>query len=101
MSANLPILLDTRAEEDIDAAAQWYAEQNPELALEFLDAVNSVFERLTQFPLSCPEIKSNIRRTLTNKFPFCVYYSVNENYINILAVLHIRRSPDTWQQRIT
>jgi plasmid stabilization system protein ParE len=100
VSANLPILLDSRAEEDIDTAAQWYAEQNPEVALEFLDAVNTAFERLAQFPLAHPEIQLNIRRILTNKFPFCIYYAVDNNYIRVVAVLHIRRSPDTWQKRL-
>lgn len=49
MSANLPIVLDSRAEEDIDAAAQWYANQRLELAQDFLDAVDAVFELIALF----------------------------------------------------
>jgi len=50
VSNNLPVVLDSRAEEDIDAASQWYAEQRLELALEFLKTVDATFEFISQFP---------------------------------------------------
>ncbi len=72
MSAKKPVLLDSRAEEDIDAAAQWYAEQQLELALEFLDAVDAGFELIAQFPQADQEVAPGIRRILTKKFPFSI-----------------------------
>lgn len=100
MSASLPIVLDSRAEEDLDAAAQWYAEQGTELALEFLDAVDAVFEFIAKFPQASQEISARVRRVLTKKFPFCVYYMVDDGRVIVVAVLHFRRSPDAWQQRL-
>lgn len=100
MSANLPIVLDQKAEEDIDAAAQWYAQDRLELALKFLDTVDATFEWIAQFPQACPQIAPGIRRALTKKFPFCIYYTVHNDCVKVLAVLHIRRSSDTWQQRL-
>ena len=100
MSANLPIVLDSRAEEDIDAAAQWYANQRLELAQDFLDAVDAVFELIAQFPQAHPEVDPGIRRVLTKRFPFCVYYTVDNERVTVFAVLHTRRSPNTWQQRL-
>ncbi|GAA6619365.1 hypothetical protein [Scytonema sp. NUACC26] len=43
MSSNLSLVLDSRVEEDIDRAAQWYANQKWELAIEFLEVVDTVF----------------------------------------------------------
>lgn len=100
MSASLPILLDSRAEEDLDAAAQWYSEQRTELALEFLEAIDAVFEFITQFPKAGQEISAGIRRVLTKKFPFCVYYTLDDGRVTVFAVLHFRRSPNSWQQRL-
>ncbi|NJL49344.1 MAG: type II toxin-antitoxin system RelE/ParE family toxin [Leptolyngbyaceae cyanobacterium SM2_5_2] len=100
MSANLPIFLDSRAEEDLDAAAQWYAQQSAELALEFLDAVDAAFGFIAQFSKAGREVADGIRRVLTKKFPFCVYYKVDDGQVVIVAVLHFRRSPEAWQQRL-
>ena len=100
MSPNLTVLLAPRAEEDIDAAAQWYAEQSIQLVLEFLNVIDTAFERIAQFPQAYPEVDPGIRRALTKKFPFCIYYTVDEQFVTVFAVLHIRRSPDTWRQRL-
>ncbi|KAM3092609.1 type II toxin-antitoxin system RelE/ParE family toxin [Phormidesmis sp. 146-12] len=100
MSDNLPIVLDSRAEEDLDAAAQWYAEQRIELALEFLDAVDAVFAVIVQFPQVGREVAAGIRRVLTKKFPFCVYYVIDDGRLTVFAILHLRQSPDTWLQRL-
>jgi plasmid stabilization system protein ParE len=100
VSANLPIFLDSRAEEDLDIAAQWYAEQRTELSLEFLDAVDAVFEFIAQFPQAGREVSDGIRRVLTKKFPFCIYYKVDDGQVIVFAVLHFRRSPNAWQQRL-
>jgi plasmid stabilization system protein ParE len=97
---NLSILIDQRAEKDIDEAVQWYSQDRLELALEFLDAVDIVFKRMSQFPQSYPEVDRGIRIALTKKFPFCVYYAVDDEFVTVFAVLHIRRSPDTWRQRL-
>lgn len=99
MSAKKPVVLDPRAEEDIDAAAQWYALQRSELPVEFLDAVDAALEFIAQFPEANREIESGIRRVLTKKFPFCIYYAVDER-VTVVAVLHIHRSPATWRQRL-
>ncbi len=99
MSANRPVLLDPRAEEDIDAAVQWYAQQRLELAVDFLDAVDAALEFIARFPEANREVDPGIRRVLTKKFPFCIYYTVDNEGVTVFAVLHIRRSPDTWRQR--
>jgi plasmid stabilization system protein ParE len=100
VSVNLPIFLDSRAEEDLDTAAHWYAEQSAELALEFLDTVGAAFGFIAQFPKSGREVSDGIRRVLTKKFPFCIYYKVEDGQVVVFAALHFRRNPDAWQQRL-
>ena len=100
MSTNWLVFLDRRAEEDIDSAAQWYAEERLELALEFLNAVDAAFDLIAQFPQAYQEVAPGIRRVLTRKFPFCVYYTINDKRLTVFAVLHASRSSETWQQRL-
>ncbi|MBE9246551.1 type II toxin-antitoxin system RelE/ParE family toxin [Microcystis aeruginosa LEGE 00239] len=100
MSTNWLVFLDRRAEEDIDSAAQWYAEERLELALEFLNAVDAAFDLIAQFPQAYQEVAPGIRRVLTRKFPFCVYYTIDDKRLTVFAVLHASRSSETWQQRL-
>jgi toxin ParE1/3/4 len=100
VSTNWLVFLDRRAEEDIDSAAQWYAEERLELALEFLNAVDAAFDLIAQFPQAYQEVAPGIRRVLTRKFPFCVYYTIDDKRLTVFAVLHASRSSETWQQRL-
>lgn len=100
MSTNWLVFLDRRAEEDIDSAAQWYAEERLGLALEFLNAVDAAFDLIAQFPQAYQEVAPGIRRVLTRKFPFCVYYTIDDKRLTVFAVLHASRSSETWQQRL-
>jgi hypothetical protein len=36
---------------------------------------------------------------LLRRFPYAVYFSVQENAVVILAVLHVHRDPAAWQVR--
>lgn len=100
MSNRRPIVVDSRAEADLDTAAAWYAEQRLELALELLNAVDAAFEFISQFPEAGREVMSGIRRAFTKKFPFCIYYTLDANCVTVFAILHLRRNPDAGLQRL-
>jgi toxin ParE1/3/4 len=100
-SSNYQISLDLRSIEDIDTAAKFYFDQRPELATRFLQAVQNAFQSIAQFPQAHPQIEPNIRRISTKSFPFYVYYTIDSSdKMAIFAVLHTRRSPSSWQQRL-
>jgi plasmid stabilization system protein ParE len=46
------------------------------------------------------ELRSGVRRALTKQFPYAVYFSVEEDTVLIVAVLHTARDPAEWQQRL-
>jgi toxin ParE1/3/4 len=94
------VLFDPRAEADIDEIAQWYAQERAELALDFLAVLDAAVAIVAQFPEASPEIAPKVRRILTRRFPFCVYYSTGDDRIVVFAVLHVRRRPETWRKRL-
>jgi plasmid stabilization system protein ParE len=100
VSNRLPFLLDARAEADLDEAAQWYADQRQELAIDFLNNVDAVFSLIMQFPRLGLEVAPGIRRVLTKRFPFCVYYAIDDGGIVVFAILHLRRNSDVWLRRV-
>ncbi len=37
---------------------------------------------------------------IVKRFPFAIYYFIEENIINIFAAFHFSRNPKIWKQRI-
>ncbi|MGK7924133.1 MAG: type II toxin-antitoxin system RelE/ParE family toxin [Spirulina sp.] len=81
-------------------AVEFYAEQNKDLAQEFINSVESAIFKVIEFPLRWPIIEDPVRRCLTRKFPYGILYAVEEDYILIVAVMHGSRKPKYWQERI-
>lgn len=91
------LLLRPQAQLDIADAAGWYQDQKPGLGIRFLDEVGRVLVRARVSPHQFPEIESGIRRGLLQRFPYSVYFSVGANRVEVIAVLHQHRHPDTWR----
>ena len=50
-------------------------------------------------PLAWPRMEENIRRVLVHRFPYGVLYSINNDRLHILAIMHLRRQPGYWRER--
>jgi plasmid stabilization system protein ParE len=74
--------------------------KTPGLGLEFLAELRAAYHRIQTGPLSYEELRAGIRRALTKRFPYAVYFSVEADLIVVLAVLHTARDPAEWQIRI-
>lgn len=85
---------------DIEAAIDWYESEQPGLGLEFLDELRAAYLRILDGPLKYVVLRSGIRRALTRRFPYGVYFSIEDDIILIIAVLHTARDPAEWQFRI-
>lgn len=62
-------------------------------------AVERVIELIVEAPQRWPIIEEDVRRCLTRVFPYAVLYSVEVDYILILAVMHSHREPGYWRDR--
>ena len=95
----LQLRIRPEAERDLREAATWYEQQRMGLGSEFLDAVQSTFGNISGQPALYPLLHRNTRRALTLRFPFGVYYRVQQEVLVIVAVMHGSRSPRRWMQR--
>jgi plasmid stabilization system protein ParE len=93
------VIVRPRAQADIREAAFWYERQRPGLGVEFTLRFDALVERISQTPLQFPEIGSGVRRALLQRFPYAIYFVVSARPV-IIAILHQRRHPDTWKQRV-
>ncbi|MBP5974600.1 type II toxin-antitoxin system RelE/ParE family toxin [Brasilonema sp. CT11] len=80
-------------------AVQYYTERRAEVAQAFIDAVEDAIYRIRESPTRWRPIDEDIRRCLTRKFPYGILYTIEQDYILILAVMHCSREPGYWKSR--
>jgi plasmid stabilization system protein ParE len=95
----LKVYLRPEAEADLEEAAAWYEKQREGLGDKFLDEVLSVFETISSDPGMYPLVHRHTRRALIHRFPFGIYYRIEEKMIVVVAVMHGSRHPKQWQKR--
>ena len=95
------LIFTEKAEEDLDDAYHWYEEQEPGLGKEVIRCIDAQIANIKRHPLHYPVFQNeNVRRALVNRFPFSIYFEIEEELITIFAILHQRRNPDYWKSRI-
>lgn len=95
-------IIRSAAEADITDAALWYDEREPGLGLELVEEVQAAALRALANPLSCLQLRQqpDVRRILTRRFPYRIFFILREDAIVIFAVLHAARHDQQWQQRV-
>jgi len=91
--------LRAEARHDLLEGAWFYEQQREGLGDYFTDCLFEDFERLeseagihaTVFGLHCK---------LSKRFPFAIYYRIEESVIDVVAVLDCRRDPDAIAARL-
>ncbi|MBN1652194.1 MAG: type II toxin-antitoxin system RelE/ParE family toxin [Deltaproteobacteria bacterium] len=95
-----PIILRPEARMDALAAYRWYENQRPGLGRDFREALEQVINSLREKPKSYPVVLRETRRVLLKRFPYMVFYREYDDAIVIVAVMHGKRDPETWRQRL-
>jgi toxin ParE1/3/4 len=80
-------------------AVQYYMEQRVEVAQAFIDAIEDAVYRIRESPTRYIVINEDVRRCMTRKFPYGILYTIEPDYILILAVMHCSRKPEYWKSR--
>ena len=98
MSYRLKIKPD--AEDDAQESAFWYNAQRENLGAEFLEEIEAVLKLIKNNPFLIQVKYRNVRVAHSKKFPFGVYYVVEEIEIFVIAILHNSRNPKIWKKRV-
>ena len=87
------------AEIELNNQVDYYEEYRQGLGLEFANEVYNTIQRIVDFPKAWQVLDGDIRRCLTNRFPFGVIYYQKEEQIIILAIMQLSREPNYWKDR--
>ena len=98
------VRLLAEAEDEAREAARWYDERQPDLGLDFLDAVARALEAIEATPQRfgrVPKLRTqrDVRRYILPRFPYTIVYEVLADEVLVLAVAHDRRRPHYWKYR--
>ncbi|MBM4310248.1 MAG: type II toxin-antitoxin system RelE/ParE family toxin [Deltaproteobacteria bacterium] len=88
------------AEAEMAEAFDWYENRVPGLGSEFLLCVDAVFNAILRSPQQFPQIHKIVRRALTRRFPYEVFFVEDQERIVILSVFHAKRDPKRWREKI-
>ena len=88
------------AEFEFVQAIEYYEEREEGLGQDFAVEVYSAIERAVSYPKVWPILKEDVRRSLVRRFPYGILYAEQDKEIYIVAVMHLRRNPDYWKNRI-
>ncbi len=66
----------------------------------FINAVEDAIFRIVESPNRWAVVDEDIRRCLTRKFPYGILYTIEDDYILIVAVMHCSREPGYWKARV-
>ncbi|MGL4461615.1 MAG: type II toxin-antitoxin system RelE/ParE family toxin [Planctomycetia bacterium] len=88
------------AEQDLAEARDWYESQRTGLGFEFIADFQRSLVEIERFPESFTPVRKTIRRLQMNRFPYVVFFQIQTERIEVFAVVHMRRRPNTWRSRM-
>lgn len=74
-------------------AVEFYAERRVELAQAFINAVEEGIFQIVESPTRWAVVDEDISRCLRRKFSYGILYTIEEDYILIVAFMHCNREP--------
>ncbi len=85
---------------ELFTAIKYYEECSSGLGLDFSEEIYSSIQQIVKFPLAWSPISKNLRRCLTKRFPYGIIYTIHEDTILILVIMHLSKKPTYWHKRL-
>lgn len=94
----MKIRILTAARQDLLDGFRFYEVQQQGLGSYFLDALFADIDSLQLYAGIHPTIEGGYHRLLAKRFPFAVYYRIENSTVLVHAVLDCRRNP-AWNRK--
>lgn len=90
----------TLADKEIDEIVEYYDGVEEPLGHEFYNELQNAITRVVRLPDAWQKVWPSARRCLLNRFPYQLVYQQRPDGILIVAVMHLRREPNYWVDRL-
>jgi len=88
------------AEAELLDAVAFYNSESEGLGYEFAAEARRTIARIIEHPNAWAPISKHTRRCRLNRFPYGILYQLRPDTILIVAVMHLRREPESWKKRL-
>jgi len=95
-----PHVFHPEAEEEYTRAIEYYATVTPELGGRLYDEIERLIQEVCRQPDRFFRFSPPARRALARKFPYSVVYLDEPHRIWVVAVMHAKRRPGYWRERL-
>jgi hypothetical protein len=82
-------------EEDVLAGYAWYERNSPGLGEEFLRVFYASANEIPRNPFIFTKVHRNFHRRLLKRFPYAIYFMIEDNQIVVCGLFHAARNPRT------
>jgi plasmid stabilization system protein ParE len=93
---NRRVIFRPAADQDVDSAFTWYERQQAGLGDQFLTSLHTTVDRIRLNPELYSRVRGLIRRAVLRRFPYLLFYVVEDERVVVIACLHASRDPETW-----
>ena len=93
------VIFTQAARAELIEAQNWYEGEATGLGRRFRQTVDALIERITDNPLRFPIVFKNVRRALLRRFPYSLFFVVEDDALIVIACFHASRNPLRWQKR--
>ncbi|MDA1274222.1 MAG: type II toxin-antitoxin system RelE/ParE family toxin [Verrucomicrobia bacterium] len=95
-----PHTFHPEAGQEYTQAVERYASIDSELGNRFYDEIERLIGNVCADPERFFQIRAPVRRALSRDFPYSVVYIDQPDRMWIVAVMHAKRRPDYWRDRL-
>jgi plasmid stabilization system protein ParE len=85
---------------EFEEAVSFYKERGRLLGGRFANEVRATIRKLLETPERWRVLEDDVRRCLVRVFPYSVLYTIEQDFILIVAVMHGKREPGYWRHRL-
>ena len=96
----IPLRVHPEAQDEINAISDYYDSLQAGLGNAFLHEVADGFSQIQTLPYAWAILRDDIRRHQLHRFPYGVVYHVDADEVLVIAVMHLRRQPNYWLDRV-
>jgi toxin ParE1/3/4 len=77
-------------------SVDWYESMAKGFGLKFTAEIDSTVEKIKLNPDLYRKVVENVRRIQVTKFPYSLFFSIEDDTVVILRVFHNKRKPVQW-----
>ena len=93
--------LDDSAEAEFYDIVDYYKQFDHSLSTDFIHEFDQVVQRLVDFPKAGSPYLHTTKRIILRRFPYAIVYKIYQDKVIVAhAIMHMKRKPDYWKERL-